>query len=66
MEQLLTPQQIADKLSVKLSTIYNWSHIGFIPHIKLGGALRFDEAQVIRWLERRSIAGRLTRKQHLL
>jgi len=62
MDQLLTPQQIAEKLCVKLSTIYNWSHIGFIPHTKLGGLLRFRERDIELWLEKRTISGRLTRK----
>lgn len=46
MDKLLTPQEIADNLGVKLSTIYSWTHTGFIPHIKLGSLLRFREKDV--------------------
>jgi excisionase family DNA binding protein len=36
MPKLLTPQEIAEYLGVKPSTIYQWTHQGFIPHVKLG------------------------------
>jgi excisionase family DNA binding protein len=62
MDQLLTPKQIAEKLGVKLSTLYNWTHIGFIPHTKLGGLLRFREKDIELWIQKRSQAGRATRR----
>ncbi|MFQ5870167.1 MAG: helix-turn-helix domain-containing protein, partial [Candidatus Zixiibacteriota bacterium] len=36
MDQLLTVEEIAEYLNLKPSTIYQWTHQGFIPHIKLG------------------------------
>jgi len=56
-EKLLTPQELADKLGVKTSTIYHWSHIGFIPRVKLGNLLRFRWGSICKWLEKREIAG---------
>jgi excisionase family DNA binding protein len=61
MPKLLTPQQIADYLGVKPSTIYQWTHQGFIPHVKLGRLVRFREADVAKWIEKRSEKGRKTR-----
>lgn len=58
MGQLLTPQQIADMLGVKLSTIYQWTHTGFIPHVKLGRLVRFREKTVMEWVEKKQTAGR--------
>lgn len=54
MEQLLTPIEIAEKLGVKLSTVYSWTHKGLIPHIKLRRHLRFNEKEINRWLAKRT------------
>jgi len=61
-EKLLTPQELADRLGVKLSTIYNWSHIEYIPTVKLGGLIRFRWSSIIKWVEKKENKGRLTRK----
>ena len=65
MNRLLTPAEIAQLLGVKQSTIYQWTHMGFIPHIKLGGLLRFKEADIDRWLEKRSRLGRISKRQQV-
>ena len=61
-EQLLTPQQVSEWLQVKLSTIYKWTAVGYIPHVKLGGkihgSIRFEPGAVERWIKRRSRRGR--------
>jgi len=62
MNRLLTPQEIADYLGVKQSTIYQWTHQGFIPHLKLGRFVRFRESQVRQWLEHKEEKGRKNRK----
>jgi excisionase family DNA binding protein len=36
---------------VKISTIYQWTHIGYIPHFKLGRFVRFRESDILKWLE---------------
>jgi excisionase family DNA binding protein len=61
MEKLLTPEEISERLGVKLSTIYQWTHIGYIPHFKLGRFVRFKERDILAWLESKRINGRLTR-----
>ena len=61
MSRLLTPEQVADLLGVKKSTIYQWTHQQFIPHIKLGRNVRFDQDQVIEWTRKLSCPGRLKR-----
>lgn len=64
LEQLLTPQQLSEWLQIKLSTVYKWTHAGYIPVIKLGGnargSIRFSKEDVDRWLKRRSKRGRNT------
>ena len=61
MENLLTPEQMADKLGVKLSTIRQWCHYKFIPYVKLGRFVRFRESAVQAWIEKRSVEGRTKR-----
>ncbi len=61
MQKLLTVEEIAEYLQVKPSTIYQWTHQGFIPHVKLGNRVRFRLSMVDRWVERRENNGRLTR-----
>ena len=59
MENLLTVTQIAAKLSVKPTTVYQWAHMGFIPHLRLGKCLRFDEKEVEKWVGKRKTKGRI-------
>lgn len=53
---------MAEYLGAKVSTIYQWTHIGFIPHMKLGRFVRFRETDVIKWLESKSIEGRIRKE----
>ena len=62
MNKLLTPDEVAELLSVRKSTIYQWTHQGFIPHVKLGKLVRFKEKDVAEWVEKRSVRGRLGRR----
>ena len=58
MEKLLTPQEIAEVLGVQPSTIYQWTHQGYIPHIKIGKFVRFKEKDVERWVEKKANNGK--------
>lgn len=55
MEKLLTAEEIAELLQVKVSTIRDWTHTNFIPHIKFGRLVRFKESDINEWLEERSV-----------
>jgi len=66
MEKLLTPQEIAEVLGVQPSTIYQWTHQGYIPYIKIGKFVRFKEKDVEKWVERKANNGRESRKVELL
>ncbi|PKK82573.1 MAG: hypothetical protein CVT49_12880 [candidate division Zixibacteria bacterium HGW-Zixibacteria-1] len=56
---------MAEYLGVKVSTIYQWTHIGFIPHMKLGRLVRFKENDVLKWLESKNDNGRKAKKIEL-
>jgi PTS system nitrogen regulatory IIA component len=62
MEPLLTVEEIARYLKVRPSTIYQWTHQGFIPHIKLGNLVRFRKSRVDEWLEKKALGGRVVLK----
>lgn len=53
--RLLSAEELAEFLSVPLSTIYYWRHVGKgPPALRAGRRLRFDLATVRAWLERRA------------
>ena len=60
MEKLLTIQQLSELLQVSRSTIYEWTHIGLIPHYKLPKGLRFKLSEVENWIKRKKRKGRDT------
>jgi len=66
MDKLLTVEEIAEYLSLKPSTIYQWTHQGFIPHMKLGNRVRFRTSQVEKWLESRTINGRVRNRVRVI
>ena len=58
MNRLLTVDEVAQWLQVKPRTIYQWVHEGYIPVIKLGALVRFDQTSVMDWLRKREVPGR--------
>lgn len=66
MEKLLTVTEIAEILGVKVSTIYQWTHQEYIPHIKIGGLLRFRIADIMNWLDKRTIGGRTAKLKRMI
>ncbi len=58
--QLMNTPQLAGWLQMSESTIRKWVHYGFIPHVKLGRAVRFREKDVEAWIEERAEWGRTT------
>jgi excisionase family DNA binding protein len=57
MERLLDTAEIAEQLNMSVSTIRKWVHFGFIPHVKLGRAVRFREKDIETWIEERTEKG---------
>jgi excisionase family DNA binding protein len=49
---LWNTKEVASHLNVKESTIRYWTHIGYIPHIKFRGAVRFRESDIVDWVNR--------------
>lgn len=49
-------------LSVKPKTVYDWVHRGVIPYVKLGKLVRFDEKEIMRWIEKKKNGSQKLRK----
>jgi excisionase family DNA binding protein len=62
IERLKTVGEVAEWLQVKPRTIYQWVHEGYIPVIKLGALVRFDQGSVAAWLKKREVPGRARRR----
>lgn len=58
MDRLLTVDDLAAWLQVKPRTVYQWVHEGYLPVIKLGSLVRFDQASIIVWVKKREAPGR--------
>ncbi|MCK5615456.1 helix-turn-helix domain-containing protein [Candidatus Pacearchaeota archaeon] len=59
MEKLITIQQLCDLIQVSRSTVYEWTHIGFIPHYKFPNGVRFRISDIEKWLKKRMKSGRI-------
>src|SRR5436190_19774025 len=68
-KSLLTAKDVAERLKVHVGTIYDWTQIGYLPHVCLseGGrrrCVRFEEEAIEKWLKERGRAGRVDRLPH--
>lgn len=52
VEKLLTPEELADKLNVKLTHLYGLVRKDEIPYCKVGKLLRFKESEIEEWLKK--------------
>lgn len=55
MPQLLTIKQLSEKLSVPVSTLYQWVNEQKIPVVRLPNGLRFDEKKIQIWVDERTV-----------
>ena len=62
MEKFLTPRELTEILPIKRSTLYYWTHTGFVPHYKLGKKVFFKESDIEQWMEKRKVSGRVSLK----
>lgn len=62
MDRLLTVDDLSAWLQVKPRTIYQWVHEGYIPVVKLGSLVRFDQASVREWVRKRESPGRASKR----
>ncbi len=51
MEELLTPQEVAQKLKIDMSTVYRWIREGRLKAVKIGHFWRISESELNRLLK---------------
>ena len=51
--KLLKPEDVAAMLGVARKTVIVWARLGQIPCVRVGRFVRFDPAEIDRWLDRR-------------
>jgi predicted DNA-binding transcriptional regulator AlpA len=49
--RLLKVKDIAEWCQVSIKTVYQWCALEQIPHIKINGAIRFEEKEFNEWLK---------------
>lgn len=54
---LLTPQEAADALTISPRTLWAMTKEGRIPAIRIGRLVRYDRADLVRWIEAQKQAG---------
>lgn len=51
MKNLLSINEAAELLNIKVPTLYRWVHIKKIAFIKMGNKLRFQEDHLLKFIE---------------
>lgn len=54
-KKLLGVKQVAELLGSHPMTIYGWVAEGRLPHLRVGGRIKFDPNVVADWLQARSL-----------
>lgn len=60
MEELFTPQEVAQKLKIDMSTVYRWIREGRLKAVKIGHFWRISESELSRLLKGNEQNGRKT------
>ncbi len=50
-EKLWTVADVADYLGVTERTVRTWQYSLRLPHLKIGGTVRFRPAEIVAWAE---------------
>lgn len=59
MNKLLNINELSTLLQVSVPTLYRWVHEKKIPHVKLGGKLRFAAEDIETFVLKNSVSVRL-------
>ncbi len=55
--RLLTVEELRRIVPLKRSRIYYLTHVGSIPHVKIGRTLFFDEDAIREWVKQQEVNG---------
>lgn len=63
-KRFMNIKELSEYLNVSKHTIYSWVSMKRIPHLKIGGTLRFDIREIESWLKERKVeVSNIHRKQ---
>lgn len=54
MDKLLSIDDASALLGLSKGTLYNWISAQRMPNIKMGGRVKFREADLVKWVEKKS------------
>lgn len=57
-KSLMSIQDTAEKLGVRVNTLYDWIHQRKIPYVKVGRLVKFDLSDIDEWLDKRRVQER--------
>ena len=55
MGKMMTVREVAEMFRISVLTLYGWTSSRKIPHVKLGGKVLFDEAELKAWCDARRV-----------
>lgn len=55
--EIIDIKELSSRIKISVKTIYRWVHYEYVPHIKMGGVVRFDWQDIISWIEKQKIRG---------
>ena len=53
MRKLIGIKELSKQLDIPVGTIYSWTSMKVIPFYKVGRLVKFEEAEIEKWLEQR-------------
>ena len=53
MKKLISIKELSEHLGIPVESIYSWTAMKVIPFYKIGRLVRFDEAEIDKWLEQK-------------
>ncbi len=53
MRKLIGIKELAKQIDIPVGTIYVWTSMKVIPYYKVGRLVKFDEAEIEKWIEER-------------
>jgi excisionase family DNA binding protein len=52
---LLRGREVAELLGVSTALAYQWMHLGIIPTLRMGRAVRCPRAALLKWIEQQTV-----------
>lgn len=52
----LTLEEFCDLVHAPRRTVYQWTHLKQVPHLRIGRRLLFDRAEITAWLDTRRVS----------